>query len=129
MTGRLSQRVRVEFLAAFSLSCGALGLILAPLLSSMPVAYFSACLVGIGHGISLPTLLVLVGRAVPSDQRGLALGLRSSVNQAAAAVAPPVIAVVVGATAFSVGFPLAGAVGLLLIGSAVATIQDEPPGF
>ena len=129
MTGRLSQRVRVEFLAAFSLSCGALGLILAPLLSSVPVAYFSACLVGIGHGISLPTLLVLIGRAVPSDQRGLALGLRSSVNQAAAAIAPPVIAVVVGATAFSVGFPLAGAVGLLLIGSAVATIQDEPPGF
>lgn len=120
-SGRLAERFRVESLTAFSLICGATGLALAPVLASIPAAYLSAFLLGIGHGISLPMLLVLVSRAVSPDQRGLALGLRSSVNQAAAALAPPVVAAVIGATAAAVGFPLAGAVGLSLVAGAIGT--------
>ena len=126
-SGRLAQRYRVEHLTAFSLTCGAVGLALAPALTSVPIAYFSALLVGIGHGISLPMLLVLISNAVPADQRGLALGLRSSVNQAAAATAPPLVAGVIGATAAAVGFPLAAVIGLGLVISAVATTRGGPP--
>ena len=126
-SGRLAQRFRVEHLTAFSLACGAIGLALAPALSSAPIAYVSAFLVGIGHGISLPMLLVLISRAVPADQRGLALGLRSSVNQAAAATAPPLVAVVIGASAAAVGFPLAAAFGLGLIFSAMVTTRRGSP--
>jgi hypothetical protein len=64
-------------------------------------------------------LLVLVSAAVTPEIRGLALGLRSSVNQAAAAAAPPLVAFVIGASTASIGFPLAGAVGAGLIGTAV----------
>ena len=71
-------------------------------------------------------LLVLVSGAVPAEKRGLALGLRSSVNQTAAAIAPPLVAGVIGATAATVGFPLAAAVGLALIGSAVFTTRRHP---
>ena len=120
-SGRLAQRFKVESLTAFSLFSGATGLVLAPWLDSIPLAYVSAFLLGIGHGISLPMLLVLVSKSAPAEQRGLALGLRSSVNQAAAALAPPMVAGVIGATAATVGFPLAGAVGFALVGSAVAT--------
>ncbi|MFT7473660.1 MAG: MFS family permease [Verrucomicrobiales bacterium] len=130
MTGRLAQSLRVDRLTAVSLTCGVAGLALAPTLSSLPLAYVSALLVGIGHGISLPSLLVLISGAVPSDQRGLALGLRSSVNQAAAALAPPTIAAVIGLTAASVGFPLAALVGLMLVGSSVVSANradhDDP---
>lgn len=127
MSGRLAQRFKVEYLTAFSLICGATGLALAPALASIPAAYGSAFLLGIGHGISLPMLLVLVSKAVPANQRGLALGLRSSVNQAAAALAPPLVAGVIGATAAAVGFPLAAAVGLGLVFSAVNTFRRAPP--
>jgi len=126
MSGRLAKRFRVEYLTAFSLICGAAGVALAPALASIPAAYGSAFLLGIGHGISLPMLLVLVSRAVPADQRGLALGLRSSVNQAAAAAAPPLVAAVIGATAAAVGFPLAAVVGLGLVVSAVGTYRRHP---
>jgi len=126
-SGKLAQRFRIEYLTAFSLICGAAGVALAPALASLPGAYLSAFLLGIGHGISLPMLLVLVSRAVPPDQRGLALGLRSSVNQAAAATAPPLVALLIGATAASIGFPLAAAVGLGLVISSVTTFRRGPP--
>ncbi|NND04259.1 MAG: MFS transporter [Acidimicrobiia bacterium] len=126
-SGRLAKRFRVEYLTAFSLICGAAGLALAPAVASIPAAYGSAFLLGIGHGISLPMLLVLVSKAVPADQRGLALGLRSSVNQAAAAAAPPLVAAVIGASTASVGFPLAAAVGLGLVMSSVGTHRRNPP--
>jgi DHA1 family inner membrane transport protein len=127
LTGRLARILRVEYLCAASLGCAVLGLSLAPTLASVPAAYLSAFLVGIGHGISLPTLLVMIGAAVPSDQRGLALGLRSSVNQAAAALAPPAIATVIGLASASLAFPLAGLVGLGLIMSSVNTERRTPP--
>lgn len=121
MTGRFARRFRAVPLTAFSLLCGTAGLALAPALASVPFAYLSAILVGIGHGISLPMLLVLISRAAPSDKRGLALGLRSSVNSLAGAAAPPLVAVVVGATAASVGFPLAAAIGVGFIATAIVT--------
>jgi predicted MFS family arabinose efflux permease len=123
MTGRFVKKFRVEFLCAFSLTAGATGVVLAPLLDSVPAAYLSAFLLGIGHGISLPTLLVMIGNAVPPEQRGLALGLRSSVNQAAAATAPPLVAGVIGLTAATIAFPLAGAIGFGLVVSAVFTTR------
>ena len=128
-SGRLAERLRVDTLAAIALSCGAVGLALAPVFDSLPLAYIVAFLVGIGNGISLPTLLVLVSRAVSADRRGLALGLRSGVNQLAAALAPILVAAVIGATAAAAGFVLAGGVAVGLIGTATFTSrkgrQDE----
>ena len=124
-SGKLAERMRVDSVAALSLSCGALGLALAPLLDSMPIAYLISVLVGIGNGLSLPTLLVLVSRAVSPDSRGLALGLRSSVNQLAAALAPILVAAVIGATAAASGFFLAAGVAAGFIGSATLTSRRD----
>lgn len=124
-SGKLAERMRVDTVAALSLSCGALGLALAPVLDSIPAAYLIAFLVGIGNGLSLPTLLVLVSRAVSADLRGLALGLRSSVNQLAAALAPILVAAVIGATAAASGFLLAAAVAAGFVSSAVFTSRRD----
>jgi predicted MFS family arabinose efflux permease len=120
-SGRLAERLQVHTIAAVALTFGAVGLVLAPTLDSIPAAYAVAILVGIGNGLSLPTLLVLVSRAVSADRRGLALGLRASVNQVAAALAPILVAAVIGATAATVGFVLAAGVAAAFIGSATAT--------
>ena len=125
-TGRLAERLRVDTLAALALSFGALGLVVAPLFDSFPAAYVVAFLVGIGNGISLPTLLVLVSRAVSPDKRGLALGLRAGFNQLAAALAPILVAAVSAATAATTGFVLAGGVAAGLIGTAAVTSRRGP---
>ncbi len=124
-SGRLAEYMRVDTLAAVALSCGALGLALAPLLDSVPVAYVVSFLVGIANGLSLPTLLVLVSRAVSADRRGLALGLRASGNQAAAAVAPILVGAVIGASAAAIGFALAAGVAAGFIASAAVTSRRE----
>ena len=124
-SGQLAERFRVDTLAALALSCGALGLALAPLLDSIPVAYSVSFLVGIGNGLSLPTLLVLVSRAVSADKRGLALGLRVSISQTAAAFAPVLMAAVIGATATATGFVLAAGVAMGFIGSGAFTSRSE----
>ncbi len=120
-SGRLAERIRVDALAAIALSCGAIGLALAPVFDSIPVAYTVSFLVGIGNGLSLPTLLVLVSRAVSSENRGLALGLRAGVNQLAAAVAPILVASVIGVFTVVTGFLLAAGIGLGFVSSAVVT--------
>ncbi len=125
-SGRWAERMRVETVTAIALSCGAVGLALAPFLDSIPPAYVVAILVGIGNGLSLPTLLVLVSRAVPADVRGLALGLRAGVNQLAAALAPVLVAAVIGATAASVGFVLAAGVAAGFIGTATVRSRTGP---
>lgn len=121
LSGRLAERLKVDTLAALALLCGALGLALAPALDSIPIGYVVAFLVGIGNGLSLPTLLVLVSRAVSADKRGLALGLRAGVNQLAAALAPVLVAAVIGATAAATGFLLAAGVAVGFVGSAAFT--------
>jgi MFS family permease len=120
-TGWLARRFRVEHICAFSLTCSAVGVAAAPALDTLPGAFASAFLVGIGQGMSLPTILVLLGLAVPLDQRGLALGLRASVNQTAAAGAPPAVALIIGLSAASVAFPVVAGLGSLLIVGALVT--------
>lgn len=125
-SGRWAERMRVETVTAAALACGAVGLALAPFLDSIPGAYVVAILVGIGNGLSLPTLLVLVSRAVSAEVRGLALGLRAGVNQLAAALAPILVAGVIGATAASVGFVLAAGVAVGFIGAATVRSRTGP---
>ncbi len=125
MSGRLAERMRLDTVAAVAVSLGALGLTLAPLLDSIPSAYVVSFLLGIGKGLSLPILLVLVSRAVSADKRGLALGLRGSVSQTAAAFAPVILAAVIAATTASIGFVLAAAVALGFAGSATFTSRRE----
>lgn len=126
-TGWLARRFRVERICAFSLACSAVGVAAAPALDTLPGAFATAFLVGIGQGMSLPTILVLLGLAVPLDQRGLALGLRASVNQTAAAGAPPAVAVIIGLSAASVAFPVVAGLGSLLIVAALVTSRSNAP--
>jgi predicted MFS family arabinose efflux permease len=118
---------RPETVTAMGLTCGAVGLALAPVVDSIPLAYVGSVLVGIGLGLSLPLLIVIVTGAAPSEQRGLALGMRASANQAASAVAPAAVGGLIGAVGATAGFGIGGGIAALLVGLAV--LRDRIGGY
>jgi MFS family permease len=99
----LARRTSNEVATAFALGLGAIGTAMSPWLAWIPAVYLPALFIGTGVGISLPLLMASVSSEVPADQRGVALGMRMSMNQAASAVAP----VSVGAVAEPFGIPAA----------------------
>jgi MFS family permease len=102
-----------EVATAIALALGAIGTAASPALAWVPAVYLPALLIGTGVGISLPLLMASVSSEVPPDQRGLALGMRMSMNQAAGALAP----LSVGAVAEPFGIPIA------LLSSAVFSLS------
>lgn len=117
--GRLSRRTTPEIVTATALGASAIGLAVSPLWQFVPGIYVPAVLVGIGQGLSLPLLITIVSETAPSEQRGLALGLRSSVNQAASAAGPAAGGPLIGALGVASGFGAGSAVALALLGWAV----------
>ena len=106
-----------QSLAALGLGFGALGLVVSPHVTALPWVYTASLLVGIGAGFSLPLLLAIIGDAVSSEQRGIALGLRMMVNQMAGGAAPVVVGPLIAALGVVLGFGSAGvfAGGLLIV--------------
>lgn len=115
-----ARRTSNEVATAIALALGAIGTAASPALAFVPAVYLPALLIGTGIGISLPLLMASVSSEVAPDQRGLALGLRMSMNQAAGALAP----LSVGAIAEPFGIPMAllGSGGFSLALLAVAML-------
>lgn len=117
------------------LACGAAGLFIAPHAVSIPWAYAVPVLVGIGSGLSLPLLLTIVATSVAPTRRGVALGLRGGVNQAAATAAPVVVGPLMTALGLTLGFTVGGVVAgtLLMVAGVLHTttrgreLGAEPP--
>lgn len=119
-TGRIARLGRPEPLSAIALGIASAGLVIAPFVAQVPWILLSSTMVGIGQGLSLPLLITIVSNGAPPEQRGLALGLRSSVNQVSAAIAPVTVAWIIGAAGIAIGFPVAGALaGCVLLGTTV----------
>lgn len=134
-TGRIARLGRPQPLTAAALGIASAGLVIAPFLVQVPWIYLSATMVGIGQGVSLPMLITIVSNGAPAEQRGLALGLRSSVNQVSAAISPATVAGIIGVAGITVGFPVAGALcGTVLVAAMVldrrrdtATLERPQP--
>jgi len=116
----LARRTSNEVATALALGLGAIGTAISPWLVWGPAVYLPALFIGTGVGVSLPLLMASVSSEVPPDQRGVALGMRMSANQAASAVAP----VSVGAVAEPFGIPVAllasGVFSMALLGVSMA---------
>jgi MFS family permease len=115
----LARRSSNEVATAIALGLGAIGTAISPWVAWVPAIYLPALLIGTGVGISLPLLMATVSSEVPPDQRGLALGMRMSMNQAASTIAP----VSVGAVAEPFGIPAAllasAAFSVVLLGASM----------
>jgi len=96
-----SRRMGNAGASAFSLAVGALGVGLSPILLDYPLLFLPAIFLGFAQGLSLPLLVATVSEEAPPDQRGIAFGLRMSVNQAAGAVSPAIAGMI--AASFGLG--------------------------
>jgi MFS family permease len=99
--------IRHAGVLAIALGTAALGIALTPWLGSFWTLTLAVSLLGAGTGITQPLTMSLVsGRATPSA-RGLAIGVRMTVNQLAQVIGPPILGVVVGAWGLGAAFHVA----------------------
>jgi len=91
-----------------AMSAVAVGVGLTGLVSSYGVIALLTVTAGLGAGVGLPLSIVTVASHVDPRSRGLALGIRLSLNRVAQLVAPVAIGAVVAASGFALGFALAG---------------------
>ena len=122
----LARRSSNEVATAIALGLGAIGTAMSPWVAWVPAVYLPALLIGTGVGISLPLLMATVSSEVPPNQRGLALGMRMSMNQAASTLAP----VSVGAIAEPFGIPVAlltsAVFSIVVLGAAMGLHRIRP---
>ena len=117
--GPIGRRIDPVIATAIALALGALGMALSPFVASVPIVYLPALLTGTAAGLSLPLLMATVSTEAPPDQRGVALGLRMSANQAASTTAPIVVGSLVSAFGIVVGFAASAAFCWMILGAAV----------
>lgn len=122
MAGPLSRWSGSEALVATaSVGCGALALVLTPILAPTWLVFVLPCLVGVGVGLSLPLLMGVVADSTPPSSLGMAMGLRSLANQTASTSGPVIIGPMIGALGVAVGFTTAGVgAGCVLVAAYVA---------
>jgi MFS family permease len=116
--GFWTRRTSPEKVAALSLGCGALGILLIPHVAMIPIVFLPSALVGIGGGLSLPLLLSAMANAAPAGRRGVALGLRGMVNQTASTVAPVLVGPIIAALGVAAGFSTGGLAAMLMLSGA-----------
>lgn len=125
-TGFWARAVSQQTLAVLGLGCGSAALLLAPHVTTVPMVYLVPALVGIGTGLSLPLLLSIVTGAAPTEQRGVALGLRGMVNQTAATAAPLVVGPLIAGIGMVLGFTVGGIVAaVMLLGARLLHAQGS----
>jgi MFS family permease len=123
---RLISRMSNQTATAAALALGALGTAISPYVAFMPAVYAPALFQGVGMGISMPTVLAMLTSEVPASQRGIAMGLRTSANQAGNLVAPIVTGVLIGAFGLPLGFLGSAAMCWSVLGLAM-WLHFRPP--
>lgn len=118
--GVWGHRFGPQWATVLGLGFGALALVVTPLLVRPPVVFIPPALIGIAIGLSLPLLISIVTTAAPDDQRGVALGLRGTVNQAAGTAAPLAVGPLMSALGLGLGFVAGGGIGFVLLFTAIA---------
>lgn len=111
--------------AILAIATGTVGLLLSPHLVTVPAVYLVPALIGISQGLSLPVILTVMGAAAPPGRRGLALGLRATVNQATAAAGPVLVGALIGAVGVAAGLTIGGLfAGAVVLGAHALRAAD-----
>lgn len=123
---RLGARMTLARATALALASGCLGVALIPLVTNPGSGLVSAALVGIADGLSLPLLLLLVTSHTPEELRGVALGLRTTMNQFSNTIVPITAGALIAGAGSAVGFlASAGAAAVVLAGSLLVGREDH----
>lgn len=122
ISGRLSSGVARRGALLGGMAGASLALAIAPAASGPAAQLGTAILLGLGLGISQPTLLFEFNRLVPGEVRGLAVGVRTSVARASQVGIPLGLGLVTGALSLSTGLIILGCCGILATGALARSL-------
>ncbi|HEY4743306.1 MAG TPA: MFS transporter [Desulfuromonadaceae bacterium] len=124
--GRLSDRIDRGLMSACGLLPFATALALTGLFGGVVALSACAALLGLGMGIGFTALGALVAEVVPTEQRGLAMGLYNSCIYLGMMVSSATMGGVITAVGFRTAFMLAGGVSLFMTGLFYRLYRGAP---
>ena len=120
----LAARSSDTLMIALACVMSAIGVTLAALAPSIPVAYIGFGILGLGISVVVPLSMALVGRVVPEDQRVAAIGRASVIGYGAFLVGPSLMGVTSDLFGLRAAFLLIGLI-LMLVAVLVVPIMSR----
>lgn len=116
MVGRLSRWIEPHWLVLVGTALATVTFCLAPLFSGFWSLWAIACATGVCSGTAFPMILSVLTRSAGTDQQGISVGLRATMNRTASLTVPVLMGAIVGATSLATGFFAMGAIILGIVG-------------
>ncbi|MBT6285045.1 MAG: MFS transporter [Rhodospirillaceae bacterium] len=114
--GRLSRWMAPHWLVLAGTVLATVTFCLAPLFSGFWALLAVACATGVCSGTAFPMILSVLTRGAGTDQQGLSVGLRSTMNRTASLTVPVAMGAIVGATSLAIGFFIMGTIMVAIAG-------------
>lgn len=114
--GRLSRWVAPHWLVLIGTALATATFCLAPLFAGFWSLWAIACATGVCSGTAFPMILSVLTRNAGTEQQGLSVGLRATMNRTASLTVPVVMGAIVGATTLATGFFVMGAIIIGIVG-------------
>ena len=108
--GRLSRWIAPHWLVLIGTMLATATFSLAPFFTGFWSLMAVACATGICSGTAFPMILSVLTRGAGTEQQGLSVGLRATMNRTASLTVPIAMGAIVGATSLSTGFFIMGGV-------------------
>lgn len=108
--GRLSRWIAPHWLVLAGTVTATIAFSLAPLFSGFWSLLVVACTTGACSGTAFPMILSVLTRGAGTEQQGLSVGLRATMNRTASLAVPVSMGAIVGATSLSTGFFVMGGI-------------------
>jgi DHA1 family multidrug resistance protein-like MFS transporter len=129
--GRLSRWIAPHWLVLAGTITATIAFSLAPLFSGFWSLLVVACTTGACSGTAFPMILSVLTRGAGTDNQGLSVGLRATMNRTASLAVPVSMGAIVGATSLSTGFFVMGGVIVAIaaiMGMVLVRILRGPHG-
>jgi MFS family permease len=124
----LELRVGDRRLLSVGALAGSVGLLLAAVAPTIPLALVGFAIGGAGVSLAAPTLFGAAGRGASDAERGSAVASVTTISYLGFLVGPPLIGAVSGATDLRVGIGLLSGIALVLAVTASAARRALPDG-
>ena len=114
--GRLSRWIAPHWLVLAGTALATATFCLAPLFTGFWSLLAVACATGMCSGTAFPMILSILTRGAGTDQQGLSVGLRATMNRTASLAVPVSMGAIVAASSLAAGFFVMGAIIVSIVG-------------
>jgi len=114
--GRLSRWMAPHWLVMIGTALATATFCVAPLFSGFWSLWAIACATGVCSGTAFPMILSVLTRSAGTEQQGISVGLRATMNRTASLTVPIAMGAIVGATSLAIGFFVMGGVIVGIVG-------------